>query len=225
MKVAIFGDSYGEKRLENPTDSWMDILSQNYTIDNFSVGGSSLYFSYTNFVQNHEKYDKIIFLITNFGRQWLKKCETIKHISGYATADFWSKQANNDRDRFLLEALKNYFLYIQDDGFEKTVHDLLVQKIRDIRKDSLLVPCYGDSLPEPTDNCLFYGCQKDWQYFNFEYTNEYDDSRHCHLNEMNNIIFAKELLYYLETNNFDIDRCVWVEDSHRPFGFYFQKRF
>ena len=68
MKIAIFGDSFGDDYNLWPDPysgvgpSWVDYLrSQNLEIENFSVGGTSLFYSYQKFISTYEKYDKVIF--------------------------------------------------------------------------------------------------------------------------------------------------------------------
>jgi hypothetical protein len=230
MKIAIYGDSYGSKsgwhqQLGiNPTPFWVDLLkTKNYDITNYSLGGTNLYFSYLKFLESYREYDKVIFLVTNFGRLWVPQCETMPHISHFGSAEYWYKHAKTDKDKHILLTLRNYFLHIQDLDFEKTIHYLLVEKIRSLRGNLLLVPCFPGSLPGKSTNSLFDACCKDWENFRLD-ERLYDDLRHAHMNELNNYIFAKEIDRYLKTEKFDINNCTWVKDTRYPLEFYFRKR-
>ena len=70
MKIGIFGDSFGQHcmHLKSPQVSleeeikrkaWWDYLSETYSIEltNHSVSGSSLYYSYHEFLKYHQNYD------------------------------------------------------------------------------------------------------------------------------------------------------------------------
>jgi len=75
MKIAVFGDSFGDDYNLWPDPylgvgpSWIDYLrNQNIEIDNYSCGGASLFYGYQRFISTYQKYDKVIFLVTSPGR-------------------------------------------------------------------------------------------------------------------------------------------------------------
>lgn len=65
MKIALYGDSF----FDNPT-GWPRYLEKNLKaqVDIYAEGGTSIDFSYLNFIKTHEQYDKIIFGWTSFNR-------------------------------------------------------------------------------------------------------------------------------------------------------------
>lgn len=72
MKIGIFGDSYASLNFNSSTLNqdwcWPKLLSGDYSVDNYAYSGTSIEFSYYNFVKHYEKYDLIFFFITNVNR-------------------------------------------------------------------------------------------------------------------------------------------------------------
>ena len=57
MKIGIFGDSFSDPSWNtNSYESWVELLSKDYDIVNFSANGSSLWFSYNNLKKNFQKF-------------------------------------------------------------------------------------------------------------------------------------------------------------------------
>ena len=71
MKIGIFGDSFADEHLK-PSKSWIECLRDNYEyneVTSFGYGGTSLEWSYNNFLEHYHKYDRIIFIMTDHRRQ------------------------------------------------------------------------------------------------------------------------------------------------------------
>ena len=126
LKVGIFGDSYadpirhGHDNFRELDDiGWPNLLQNNYEVGLHALAGSSIYYSYQEFLKHHEKYDKIVFVVTDPIR-WIKGYKLIKdedreiHLSNYSTVENWL-QSNPEigvKDRSILEALKEYYLFV-----------------------------------------------------------------------------------------------------------------
>jgi len=83
MRIAIFGDSFGCH-----VDGWPNHLGNllKCKVDTYAEGGTSIDYSYFNFIKSHEKYDKIIFLWTNTIRSSLivsKEQDDFVHVAEY----------------------------------------------------------------------------------------------------------------------------------------------
>jgi hypothetical protein len=221
MKIAIFGDSFGVNMNHyNQTLSWVDIVKADYDVTNFCEGGSSLYYQYELFKENHMNYDKVFFLITNSGRLYLKDCKIQKHVSHYETAKHWSLKSELLQDKSILTAAIQYFLYLQNVKFDDLVQNLILKEIQLERLDLLLIPCFEGYL-KSFNNSLMKACLVDWQYYNISHAESLIDKRHCHMNEPDNKILADEILHYLKTDEFDFDNCNWVVDN-KPLDCYFE---
>jgi len=81
MKVGIFGDSYccnniyliRDKPDHTFQKSWVDHLEneENIKVNSHARPGSNLHYSFTQFKKHYNEYDKIIFVVTNWGRIWV----------------------------------------------------------------------------------------------------------------------------------------------------------
>lgn len=224
MKVAIFGDSYGvEQPMWNDTLSWISIISKIVSVDNFSEGSSSLYYSYQRFIELHKNYNKIIFLVTNPGRLFLERCTIRKHISHYDLANYYRNLAEIYEDKLILEAAKNYYLYVMNEKYDQCMHNLIVESIKNLHPNILLIPCFSDSIPGLYSNCLFEACVLDWNFYKLKNINDYIDKRHAHMNEINNGILGKEIEKWLNFGDFNLDSITWQLDKHNNLDFYFKK--
>ena len=222
MKVAIFGDSYGVVLPEgNNTLSWVSIISDKFSVDNFSESSSSLYYSYQKFLESYKNYDKIIFLITNPGRIFLEKCNIRKHISHYDLAKYYRDRAETHEDKLILEAAKNYYLYVMNEEYDQCMHNLMVENIKNLHPNILLIPCFQNSIPGRHNNCLFDACKLDWDFYKLKDANNYNDIRHSHMNEINNQLLAKEIEQWLDFGEFNLDSITWKLDTNRKLDFYF----
>ena len=76
MRVAIYGDSFADTKVksssklytDNDNVGWPDIVSQHHSVANFARGGTSTYYSYQKFLNTHESFDTIIFVVTDYYR-------------------------------------------------------------------------------------------------------------------------------------------------------------
>jgi hypothetical protein len=67
MKVGIFGDSFADEYLRTGR-SWIECLREDYNYDvvtSFGYGGTSIEWSYNNFLNKGSNFDFIIFLLTD----------------------------------------------------------------------------------------------------------------------------------------------------------------
>lgn len=70
MRIGVFGDSFADENMREGK-SWISWLRENddvTSVTSFGKGGSSLEFSYQNFLNNHNSYDRCIFLATEPNR-------------------------------------------------------------------------------------------------------------------------------------------------------------
>lgn len=163
--LAIYGDSYadcthGHDFESGVTDAmgWPNLLAKRgYSLDNYSRGGTSLYWSYQQFIQTHQRYEKIIFVATVPGR-WTGTVtidSSVRYINSYWLAqDLLADDSQvSPAVRQQLERVSDYYLYVQDMIFEETAHDLMLAEVRRLRPDSVIVPtasCASDTRSDTT---------------------------------------------------------------------------
>jgi len=219
MKIGIFGDSFGEKATNVPetatSKAWTTYLSQEFDVDNHSACGSSFYYSVDLFLKNHHFYDKIIFLITLPGR--------IEVVKPFAENVMPNRIATFEHARSLVEAYENrqeifnkkiyqtavdYFLYFHD--FEKDCffQYAAIDKIKNTRKENVLfLPCFFQSVDESNrkNNELFQITSLDEIDLASKRSGRIGDHRHCHFNDQNNIIFAKNIKNWILNGVWDFN--------------------
>jgi hypothetical protein len=224
MKLAIFGDSFaddaGFKKIYNSQGlSWIDYIKRSnlYRVDNFSERGASLWWCYQQFLTRQMNYDKIIFLVTFPNRITLPKTTSLtirKHQQPHNVGLHLQFANNTTHSQYKL--IQDYYDNIHDQDRELFFHDILVEKIKILRPDTILYPCSNLSITGSLDLPLLDIMQREetvWGGFNMSYRNNgKDDSRMCHMIEENNILVGQLFLTKLTGNN-DI---LTVDKLHYP---------
>jgi len=177
--VGIFGDSFASRAWGNDTGmSWAEILDKKhgyYRQTNFAETGSSLFFSYDNFLKCFNQFEKIIFVVTSPGRlslpphieihkQWgSRHVVPVSLEADFEGIDSLIKNTINQEDKNLfmshrrtLEAVENYFAYLYDDNQDVHNNMGLVQNLISMRPDMLIIPTIRNGvadrlgLPDPS---------------------------------------------------------------------------
>ena len=234
MKLAIFGDSFGDDTGIWPIPhsdvgpSWIDYLrNQNIDIDNYSQGGASLFHSYQKFMLNYQKYDKIVFLITNPGRISVPMDDTIKDFNTGSIERHLRNCVNVER-KLILNAILDYFIYVKNDTFDETVHRLLIEDISNKHKDMLMIPCFDRS---GIDNQLpLIAISKfESDFWNMEeiipqtdLTKQ--DARKAHMCEENNLMLGQQIYDWVKTGNYKLVQKN-LKTPTKEFTHYFRNDF
>lgn len=183
IKVGIFGDSYANSDHghtdfpELKYNAWFYNLESKYEAVSYGVAGASNYYSYTEFLANHSKYDKNIFLLTYPGRHpsseiyidrdskfdFLGKGQGVdfgdkKRLfpSSANTADYLISHAENynlDHDTLQkLKAIRSYYLFLENKEFDLKITNFLIQDVLKIRPDTIFINLFYERFyHEPKD--------------------------------------------------------------------------
>ena len=187
MKIGIFGDSYGDDSWpENKTyASWIDHLRKDYTVENFSISGSSLYYIKLKFDVTFQNFDKIIFLVTNPGRYYINldvKSEVIKHCTSGPRLERHLKDSRlSQYDKKKLKIFREFSIHVQDWDREYYFHNLMIQDIKNKKNNTILIPCFNKSMPTINQSLFTISSSE-----NYKIPKDGIDYRVCHLNEQNN---------------------------------------
>jgi hypothetical protein len=235
MKIAVFGDSFGDDYTlwPNPYSgvgpSWVEYLqNQNIEVDNYASGGTSLFYSYQKFILTYQEYDKVIFLVTHPGR--------ITVPLGHKTEDYYNitsvenklKECFDFEKKIRLNAIRDYFIYVKNDAYDNVVHKLLIEDILKKHKDTLLIPCFHNSGIN-NQRALFNISHFEANFWNFEDTilpnrDEVYDARKCHMCEENNLVLGQEIYNWIKTGNYNLTAEQFKEPT-KEFTHYFRKHF
>jgi uncharacterized protein YjaG (DUF416 family) len=110
------------------------------------------------------------------------------HIPSYNMALQYSElYKDNDIFKRLFDSVANYYLYVEYTFASKVFHDLLIEKIRSIRPDAIVIDLNEFSFQNDSD-IKFYGIKN-----SIEHCTTYYDLRHCHLSREKHKILADEL--------------------------------
>jgi hypothetical protein len=214
MTIGIFGDSYGDwnKGDELKFISWPYILTRQLGTEciNLSQGGAAMYYSYKTFLDNHSQCDQVIFLLTNPGRY--TKPVFFENIvpdrrqmnSLFNVEQLLCQKELSINDRQNLEYLKGWYIS-QNFQYDHTACDLLVEKIKNIRPDVVLVPCFeffrekaGSpiSLQDITDlQCKSLGLN----LYGIDFIKQYHEKNMiCHFTDIVNQFVAQQMIQSLQ---------------------------
>lgn len=229
MKVGIFGDSYccnniyliRDKPDHTFQKSWVDHLEneENIKVNNHARPGSNLHYSFTQFKKHHNEYDKIIFVVTNWGRIWVPNFNR-PCIPGLAYCEHMLKNCT-DEDRIIFQAAHDYFMYLENETEKIDIHKLMVNEIINLRNDALLIPAFKDSFVTNWEGpCLSNISDIDDKFFNVPMGTP--DWRHCHFNDENNLIFFKKIINWCHTGlPFSINLADYVLPN-KPREYYYR---
>lgn len=167
MKIAVYGDSFAQ-----PVDFgykgnnflWCNTLANklNGSINNFAKTGSSIFYSYQQFLRTYNEYDLCIFITTSINR-YIKPLKLSsgqpKHISTIDQINFFRKKLKlNAEDIQLLNWLEGWFLS-SDGNYNKCVSDLMMNDIINKKSNTIIYPCFKESSLD--ENIVsFYQMQK-----------------------------------------------------------------
>lgn len=228
MKIAIYGDSWASEGLDKPHSylGWPEILAKQpgYEITNFAVPGSSVYFSYKEFVKHHVKYDINVFLISSPGRLFIdsipKYSNTAKHISSIQTLKvrkellktdpLFESSLKNKLDK-IYNALDLYYNYLQDDEYDLTINKALVHHAKSITTNTIFIPCFKGYDEFPLIDIMRM------EDAVLEFTKHYSskdihlnaiidnkvlvDNRVCHMTKSNNQVLAEKIIKAINSKN------------------------
>lgn len=161
ISLGIFGDSFGASANDMIFDQWWPTKLANKlnvkTYTNYCRGATSLYFAYTNFLQHYKENDINIVLLTNPNRY---SKSTILPSANYKSSDFTITNINSlidirktyanklsDDDSKSLDYLEGWFI-ATDDQYMKDMQMLMINQMRTLDPNVILIPCFGDSVSD-----------------------------------------------------------------------------
>jgi hypothetical protein len=134
MKFAIFGDSFGVQKKDQPYPGWVDLLSQHFDITNYCECGVSEY-KILKQLQNTDldQFDKKIIVHTSATRIYVKH-NPLHQLSKYhKNCDIILRDIEHNRDDFS-KSCQLYFKYIFDLDHAIDMHNMICKTIDDLCK-------------------------------------------------------------------------------------------
>jgi hypothetical protein len=226
MKIGIFGDSFAALKFkQNPTPTWVDILQEKFDITNFAVTSSNLYYSVNKFKEEHEKFDKIIFVATVPGRlqlpDWIEtEVDSHRYATNLSNVEcelaHWHSLNEFEKKHLGInfnlirahEAARNYYAYLDNEMYNNFIQKLMIDEVCRLRDDTVMIPVefssFGDPRTMPTTP-LSDVCKKELRAWNETIysiqtkmiESDLRDFRNCHLTAENNAILAEKVEEWL----------------------------
>lgn len=235
MRIAVFGDSFAGTIIDDKL-AWPDMLGGKYTLQNFAAGATSLYWSIEKLIEKHQDFDTIIFFVTSKARIEVDRQiippnepEEFAHIAGFTDACFKLEIINTwPRAGIDVEFWKNayqaaidYYNFFHNEKRELLVHQLLIDKIKDIRPDTIIVNSFtNEKIGMNEIHNMENSC---WNITPEEINSNYYDKRSCHMIGRNNEIFSKEMESYIlgsRKSDFEIRLEKFVAPTSEEKSFY-----
>jgi hypothetical protein len=152
--IGIYGESFAvpifaRSKLASE-ESWINNLGDKAT--SYGFAGTSILWSYWQFLENHAKCDRNIFLVSHpqradhFGHpnnnfiSTFHVAEAMLKNKGIPTGTrvYHPQMPKEGEDR--VRAFRDYYLYIQNDKVDSTYADLILKDIIHRRPDTLIIP-------------------------------------------------------------------------------------
>jgi len=233
MKIAIYGDSWGSLGLNEPHSylGWPEILANqpDVKVTNFSVVGSSLYYSYKQFIKNHSSYDINIFLITSIGRMYVSSMphSIAKHVNGLSNVlenkETFKQLTNLDKAtkeqiEKINDALVLYYVYLHNDEQDHDIFNALLYHAKSLTNNTIFIPCFKQ--PDQLSLLDIYemenrvsGASEKYFLQGIEINSILGDkclrdNRVCHLTKRNNEILAEKIINAINNNMKSIDLSI-----------------
>lgn len=203
-KVGIFGDSFADELVytsgitptKNPI-SWPVLLADEHKlrVTNFARGGTSVFYSYKEFLLNRHKFESIVFVVTESSRLYNKGPVIISNLN--TIEEFLATHTAEEPRYSMYLAAKMYYEHLYDTEYGLFVRDKIVEEVSRICKEEkkklIFIPA-------------FQKCKETTTYFNIslyeivtkELMTQFGDSiyrkestlRACHMSKNNNMHLA-----------------------------------
>ena len=164
LRMAIYGDSFGdagfiklEQGVRNIERWWTTLLAKKMNarvVDNYSAGRTPFIFSYKNFLNNYKKYDVNIVLVTDpcrytkpisFSIDYIKNKPQYRGPNINTLESFRKEPKLTKEDIAQIDNIINWHM-VSDSDFMKTAHNLMIKEIMRLDPNTILVPCFADSM-------------------------------------------------------------------------------
>ena len=228
--LGIFGDSYCDESFGHPDfipegDRWAWFYNiPEYTATTHGRGGANLYYIYKQFLEHHNKYDKVVVVLTQYERIPGSNIDLIGHnkpvfLPGLEQINYYLKKYEKVltiQNVNKLKALRDFYLWAQDDTVCYDIGKLIVDKIKLTRPDAIMIngfyhgggPNKGKSqFPEiggPTMieylDAMIRGITTDFSDFEFPHlkiSGRPEIRGTCHLSKEANLVLAKDVYHAL----------------------------
>jgi len=239
MKIAVFGDSYAADAdtAYDPWPGWVErlrTLDSDLTVDNYARAGSSFWYSWSQFRQHYNQYDRVIVFVTHWDRQSFytgagADLYPYCHMPGIRNVQA-AIQTFPRHVRPALRALEQYWLLVDQDQQRRELHDLMLANIQQLAPRALIVPCFnweGSRLASPSQTTLHDISNRDippeLSHDAEQFYQQYACQRTNHMTPQNLDQMAQCMLAWIQTGLLTWDQVAWLPNTQYQFEDLFKK--
>jgi hypothetical protein len=210
MKIAIYGDSFADEHSPkypelNQDKSWARYLrDKNFDVTNFSALGSSVYWSYKKYQENHKNFDKNIFIATSPDRLYIPWNHQRQHWNAYTVTH--KIHGQNIKNILGFNEVLGYYRTIYNHEEHKLYKELMIKDI---------MSCENSLVIDNTDILLKISTREIEYYKSLNLNLPWhNDNRFCHMSQEGNNFLYSRIKIWLETGKFNISD--WKEECQLP---------
>lgn len=251
IKIAIFGDSFAAIQHRENSKTLEGFLKKVYKIcdrpfdhkelpelqaawgarckswstyldaDNYAFTGSDLYYSYNQFIHNHSRYEKCIFVITSPNR-YSTNIDGWTHCPSIEGAEEGVLFASNENTKQYFRILRDFFtnIYYRDMDRIELIHQAILDSIVLQRPDTLFIDAFSYLKPVYEMELSTWDLSRAQSQ---DYT-RYVDLRHNHMTNDNNKILADVIKENLNTVGYlDLSKVKWKTPTLDEKEYYLPK--
>ena len=238
MKIAIYGDSFATSHLPQNPNSWYRLLAGrlNADIETYAYGGTSVYWTYNNFLDNYAKYDLNIVLITDPCRYTKKSIlPNIQYIPNISNLAWAKSQIENitPEQEISIRDLEGWYM-MSDETFMRDMTELMIRDMKTTFLNTIVYPCFRQSFTDSrlaqmgitNEMCMYklyeFQCnQLKIGDIEDNAMNEQLDTMCCHLGPELNKFFADVMYNGIVNGIWSFDGLETVRLQH-PIDFYYK---
>jgi hypothetical protein len=199
MNIGVFGDSFCDKLNVVNKPSWFELLKEfNHNVISYGEPGSSILFSAKLIEQHYQKFDFIIWCVTDPNRITVSVADNPTHFNAYGLG--LKKVKGFDELSFKTNIIADWFKYILDPNEASFTGQALVSYMSQKHQNLMIIPCF--SIPLDASFCLCDVSNFEIEhYFSkvtsgptmLDWAKKYKDIRRCHLSTTNNQLLASAI--------------------------------
>ena len=220
QSVLILGDSFAvtgtgyddADALNGPSWTTLLELDPRYAVTNMAEGGSGMWFSFRNFVRHQHEYDIIVYVVTESHRLYhpITTDSGIRHWNFAAPQWFdaikhkLSAQSSDNPGLKEVSAIELYFEHLLDIEERDTFQRLMINDIRTVRPDAILIPAFRESIYDHVGACLVDISDREIQHLGLRLADTFktrDERRLCHLTKENNRTLYEHVVQWIDGEN------------------------
>lgn len=220
MEIGLFGDSYA-CLTSGKGVAWFEnkVILEKYNLVTFAKKGSDISYSFNRFIENHHRFSRNIFFVTESTRHSFQIGLHTFHVSNIESIEFLKSQVHDYKLKSVLTSLRDHYLYtlpieLYDYGLAG-----MVEKIKEIRPDTIIIYGFYNHSIEKITGGNFYLSQvslMELEQFEIDFqwmkSTGLGEGRSAHLIDENNLIFAEYIRKRLDGDAANIS----LDMFHRP---------